>query len=107
MPVPMTSIIFNGYSVLLMKKNITGTIGMISAITITAIFVSGIVTTGQIGKVFSQTNESSNITATSSNTSSMEANITGSNANDTGTGAPHASNMTSEKVLAPNGTAPS
>ncbi len=37
----------------------------------------------------------------------MEANITGSNANDTGMGAPHASNMTPEKVLAPNGTAPS
>jgi hypothetical protein len=89
-----------------MKSNITGTISMIFAITITAIFLSGIVT-GQIGKVFSQTNESSNITVTSSNASSMEANITGSNANDTGTGAPHASNMTSEKVLAPNGTAPS
>ena len=42
----------------------------------------------------------------SSNASSMEANITG-NANDTGMGAPHASNMTAEKVLAPNGTAPS
>ena len=101
----MKSIICYGYSVLVMKSNITGTIGMISAITITAIFLSGIVTTGQIGKVFSQANESSNITATSSNASSMEANITGSNANDTG--APHASNMTSEKVLAPNGTAPS
>ncbi len=47
------------------------------------------------------------MTATSSNASSMEANITGSNANDTGMGAPHASNMTPEKVLAPNGTAPS
>ena len=90
-----------------MKRNATGMIGMISAITITAIFISGIVTTEQIGKVFSQTNESSNMTATSSNASSMEANITGSNANDTGMGAPHASNMTPEKVLAPNGTAPS
>ena len=76
---------------------------MISAIAITAIFLSGLVTTGQIGNVFSQTNESSNMTATSS----MEANITGSNANDTGMGAPHASNMTPEQVLAPNGTAPS
>ena len=72
---------------------------MISAITITAIFLSGLVTTGQIGNVFSQTNESSNMTATSSNASSMEANITGSTANDTGMGAPHASNMTPEKVL--------
>jgi hypothetical protein len=48
-----------------------------------------------------------NMTQMSSNASSMEANITGSNANDTGMGAPHASNMTAEKVLAPNGTAPS
>ena len=48
-----------------------------------------------------------NMTAMGSNASSMEANITGSNANDTGMGAPHASNMTPEKVLAPNGTAPS
>ena len=83
---------------------------MVSAITITAIFLSGIVTTGQIGNVFSQTNQSSNMTGqnmTASNASSMEANITGSNANDTGMGAPHASNMTAEKVLAPNGTAPS
>jgi hypothetical protein len=91
----------------LMIRNATGMIGMISAITITAIFLSGIATTGQIGKVFSQTNESSNMTATSSNASSMEANITGSNTNDTGMGAPHASNMTAAKVLAPNGTAPS
>jgi hypothetical protein len=104
---PFTSVILYGERVLLMKRNATGMIGMISAITITAIFISGIVTTGQIGKVFSQTNESSNMTATSSNASSMEANITGSNANDTGMGAPHASNMTPEKVLAPNGTAPS
>jgi hypothetical protein len=95
-----------------MKRITTQTIGMVSAITMTAIFLSGIVTTGQIGNVFSQTNQSSNMTgqnmtATSSNASSMEANITGSNANDTGMGAPHASNMTAEKVLAPNGTAPS
>ena len=90
-----------------MKKNIDGTIGMVSAITITAIFLGGVVTAGQIGNVFSQTNESSNMTAMSSNASSMEANITGSNTNDTGMGAPHASNMTSEKVLTPNGTAPS
>jgi hypothetical protein len=78
-----------------MKRNTTETIGMISAITITAIFLSGIVTTGQIGKAFPQTNGSSNMTAMSSN------------ATDTGMGAPHASNMTAEKVLAPNGTAPS
>jgi hypothetical protein len=103
----MTSIIFYGYSVLVMTRNITGTIGMVSAITITAIFLSGIVTTGQIGNVFSQTNESSNITATSSNASSMEANYTGSNLNGTGMDAPHAANMTAEKVLAPNGTVPS
>jgi hypothetical protein len=108
----MTSIILYGCSILVMKNNITSTIGMISAITVTAIFLSGIVTTGQIGKVFSQTNESgnmagANMTATSSNASSMELNITGSNANDTSMGAPHASNMTAEKVLAPNGTAPS
>ena len=56
--------------------------------------------------MYTQTNESNNMTATSSNASSMEANITGSNANDTGMGAPHASNMTPEQVLAPNGTAP-
>jgi hypothetical protein len=104
--VPMTSIIFHGYSEPVMKSNITRTIGMISAITITAIFLSGIVSTGQIGKVFSQTNDGSNMTATSSNASSMEANITGVNANDTGMGAPHASNMTPKKVLASNGTAP-
>ncbi len=103
----MTSVIWYGYQVLLMKTNITGTIGMISAITITAIFVSGIVTAGQIGKVFSQTNESSNMTATSLNASSMEANYTGSNVNGTGMEAPHAANMTAEKVLAPNGTLPS
>jgi hypothetical protein len=94
-----------------MKRKITETIGMVSAITITAVLLSGIVSTGQIVNVFSQTNESSmtgqNMTATSSNASSMEANITGSNTNDTGMGAPHASNMTPEKVLAPNGTAPS
>ena len=48
------------------------------------------------------------MTAMSSNASSMEANITGSNAKDTGMGmdAPHASNMTAEKVVS-NGTAPS
>ena len=46
------------------EKNTDGTIGMVSAITITAIFLSGIVTAGQIGKVFSQTNENSNMTAT-------------------------------------------
>jgi hypothetical protein len=86
-----------------MTIDATKTITMISAITITAIFLSGIVTTGQIGSVFSQTTESSNMTATSS----MEANITGSNSNDTGMGAPHASNMTPEKVLSPNGIAPS
>jgi len=104
---PFTSVILYGERVLLYDaRNATGMIGMISAITITAIFISGIVTTGQIGKVFSQTNESSNMTATSSNASSMEANITGSNANDTGMDA-HASNMTPEKVLAPNGAAPS
>jgi predicted permease len=85
-----------------MKNNIT-----FAAITITAIFLAGFVAIGQIDKVFSQTNESRNITAMSSNASSMQANITGSNANDTGMGAPHASNMTAEKVLAPNGTAPS
>jgi hypothetical protein len=89
-----------------MKTIAIGTIGMISTITIVA---SGLAVTGQMGKVFSQTNESSNITAMSSNATSMEANITGSNTNDTGMGmdAPHASNMTAEKVLAPNGTAPS
>lgn len=80
---------------------------MISTITIMALFASGLAVTGQINKVFSQANESSNMSAMSSNASSMEANITGSNANDTGMGAPHASNMTAEKVLAPNGTAPS
>jgi hypothetical protein len=90
-----------------MTTDVTKTISMISAITMTAIFLSGIVTTGQIGNVFSQTNESSNMTAISSNASSMEANITGSNYNDTGMGAPHASNMTPEQVLSPNGTAPS
>ena len=90
-----------------MKRNITVTIGIVSAITITAIFLSGIVTTGHIGIVFAQTNESSNMAAMSSNATSMEANITGSNANDTGMGAPNASNMTAEKVMAPNGTAPS
>jgi hypothetical protein len=90
-----------------MTTDVTKTISTISAITMTAIFLSGIVTTGQIGNVFSQTNESSNMTAISSNASSMEANITGSNSNDTGMGAPHASNMTPEKVLSPNGTAPS
>jgi hypothetical protein len=93
-----------------MKRKITETIGMVSAITITAVLLSGIVSTGQIVNVFSQTNESSmtgqNMTATSSNASSIETNITGSNTNDTGMGAPHASNMTPEKVLAPNGTAP-
>ena len=94
------------------------TIGAIVALSMTAIFVSGIFTTGQIGKAFSQAmpnNSGSmnsnmsggNMTQMSSNASSMEANITGSNANDTGMGAPHASNMTAEKVLAPNGTAPS
>jgi hypothetical protein len=81
--------------------------GMISTIAVIALFASGLAVTGQISKVFSQTNDSSNMTAMSSNASSMEANITGSNANDTGMGAPHASNMTAEKVLAPNGTAPS
>ena len=92
-----------------MKTIATGTIGMISTITVIALFASGLAVTGQMGKVFSQTNESSNMSAMSSNASSMEANITGSNANDTGMGmgAPHASNMTVEKVLAPNGTAPS
>ena len=79
---------------------------MISTITLIALFVSGLAVSGQMGKVYSQTNESSNMSAMSSNASSMEANITG-NANDTGMGAPHASNMTAEKVLAPNGTAPS
>jgi hypothetical protein len=78
-----------------------------AAITITAMFLAGFVAIGQIDKVFSQTNESSNMTAMSSNASSMEANITGGSSNDTGMGAPHASNMTAEKVLAPNGTAPS
>jgi hypothetical protein len=87
---------------MLMKYNIT-----FAAITITAMFLAGFVAIGQTDRVFSQTNESSNMTAMSSNASSMEANITGSNANDTGMGAPHASNMTAEKVLAPNGTAPS
>ncbi len=84
------------------------------AITITAIFLAGFVSISQAGNVFSQgmSNESSNMpgsnmTAMSSNASSMEANITGSNANDTSMGAPHASNMTPEKVLAQNGTAPS
>jgi hypothetical protein len=91
----------------LMKTIKTGTIGMISTITVIALFATGLAVTGQMGKVFSQTNESSNMSAMSSNASSMEANITGSNANDTGMGAPHASNMTAEKVLAPNGTAPS
>lgn len=80
---------------------------MISTVTLIAIFASGLAVTGQLGKVYSQTNESSNMSAMSSNASSMEANITGSNANDTGMGAPHASNMTAEKVLAANGTAPS
>jgi hypothetical protein len=86
----------------LMKNNIT-----LATIAITAMFLAGFVAMGQIGKVFSQTNENSNMTAMSSNASSMEANITGTNANDTGMGASHASNMTAEKVLAPNGTAPS
>ena len=98
---------WHSYLVVPDEKNITATIGIVSAITITAIFLSGIVTTGHIGKVFAQTNESSNMTAMSSNATSMEANITGSNANDTGMGAPHASNMTAEKVMTPNGTAPS
>src|SRR4029079_13378597 len=100
-----------------MKTITTRTIGMISTVTLIAIFASGLAVTGQLGKVYSQTNESSNMSAMGSNASSMaacvanesarEANITGSNANDTGMGAPHASNMTAEKVLAPNGTAPS
>jgi hypothetical protein len=92
-----------------MKTITTRTIGMISTVTLIAIFASGLAVTGLLGKVYSQTNESSNMSAMSSNASSMEANITGSNANDTGMGmgAPHASNMTAEKVLAPNGTAPS
>jgi hypothetical protein len=81
--------------------------GMILTIAVIALLASGLAVTGQISKVFSQTNESNNMSAMSSNASSMEANITGSNANDTGMGAPHASNMTAEKVLAPNGTAPS
>jgi hypothetical protein len=85
-----------------MKNNTT-----FAAITIATMFLVGFVAIGQIDKVFSQTNESSNMTAMSSNASSMEANITGSNVNETGMGAPHASNMTAEKVLAPNGTAPS
>jgi hypothetical protein len=55
-----------------MKNNIT-----FAAITITAIFLAGFVAIGQIDKVFSQTNESRNITAMSSNASSMQANITG------------------------------
>ena len=91
-----------------MKTNTIGTIGIIFAI---ALLASGLVVTGQIGNVFSQTNESSdmsaNMTATSSNASSMEANYTGSNVNGTGMDAPHAANMTAEKVLAPNGTVPS
>lgn len=90
------------------ETNTTGTIGIISAI---ALLASGLVVTGQIGNVFSQTNESSdmsaNMSATSSNASSMEANYTGSNVNGTGMDAPHAANMTAEKVLAPNGTVPS
>ena len=93
---------------LLMKTNTTGTIGIISAI---ALLASGLVVSGQIGNVFSQTNEisdmSANMSATSSNASSMEANYTGSNVNGTGMDAPHAANMTAEKVLAPNGTVPS
>ena len=72
-----------------MKTITTGTIGMISTVTLIAIFASGLAVTGQLGKVYSQTNESSNMSAMSSNASSMEANITGSNANDTGMGWMH------------------
>jgi hypothetical protein len=78
-----------------------------AAITITAMFLAGFVAIGQVDKVFSQTNDSGNMTATSSNANSMEANYIGSNVNGTGMDAPHAANMTAEKVLAPNGTLPS
>jgi hypothetical protein len=86
----------------LTKNNTTFT-----AITITAMFLAGFVAIGQVDKVFSQTNDSGNMTATSSNANSMEANYIGSNVNGTGMDAPHAANMTAEKVLAPNGTLPS
>ena len=70
-------------------------------------FLAGFVTIGQVDKVFSQTNDSGNMTATSSNANSMEANYISNNVNGTGMDAPHAANMTAEKVLAPNGTFPS
>ena len=92
-----------------MKRNTTRTIGMISAVSVTAIFVAGFLSTGQIGNVFSQgmSNESSNMpgnnmTAMSSNATSMAANITGANANNTNQSAPTAANTTIESASAPN-----
>ncbi len=81
----------------------------ISVLTTAAVLViTSLIGGGYVLQAYSQVaSNQTNMTAGNTNASSMEGNITGANANNTNASAPHAANMTPEKVLGPNGTAPS
>ncbi|HEX9319166.1 MAG TPA: hypothetical protein VF884_09540 [Nitrososphaeraceae archaeon] len=87
-----------------MEKSIRlPSVRMLTALVVLVIF--SVVMSGYVTRTFSQM--MSNSTNQTNQSRSMGANITGANANNTNASAPHAANMTTEKVLAPNGTVPS